>query len=322
MTESFNLGIGAMKQSSFSELAYEHKKKTTRKERFLTEMDAILPWSVLLKPIKRKYPKGEHGRPPVAPERLLRIYFMQQWYALSDPAMEDSLYDIESMRRFAGVDLERIPDETTICKFRHFLERHHLTQKLFELTDRYLSERGLTLNEGTIVDASIIEAPSSTKNARRERDPEMKQTKKGNQWHFGMKMHVGTDVHGCAHSVVVTDAGVHDSTVMEDLLHGQEQVIYGDKAYAGAERQARAESNHILWRVNRKAHRGRKLTAADRAFNRKNNRTRARVEHVFGVIKHLWRYQKVRYKGLYKNASQVFTLVALANVYRLRHQLA
>jgi len=171
-----------MKQPSFADLAYENKKKITRKERFLGEMDSVLPWSVMLKPIKTKYPKGSRGRPPVSVETLLRIYFMQQWYALSDPAMEDSLYDIESMRRFAKVDLESIPDETTICRFRHYLEARHLTKKLFQVTEQYLSERGLILSEGTIVDASIISAPSSTKNEKRERDPEMKQTKKGNQW--------------------------------------------------------------------------------------------------------------------------------------------
>jgi IS5 family transposase len=311
-----------MKQSSFSDLAYEHKKKTTRKERFLREMDEILPWSVLLKPIKRKYPKGLRGRPPVLLETMLRIYFMQQWYGLSDPSMEDSLYDIESMRRFAKVELDAIPDETTICKFRHFLESHQLTKTLFEHTERYLSDKGLILSEGTIVDASIIEAPSSTKNRDRQRDPEMKQTKKGNQWHFGMKAHIGTDTQGRTHSIAVTDASPHDSTLMDDLLHGEESVVYGDKAYASAERQANAEQAGIEWRVNRKAKRGRKLNCADRAFNRKSNRVRAKVEHAFGIVKHLWGYRKVRYKGLEKNAAQVFTLFALANFYMVRHELA
>jgi transposase, IS5 family len=311
-----------MKQSSFSDLSYDNKKKKTRKERFLGEMDAILPWPVLLKPIKRKYPKGDRGRPPVSLERMLRIYFMQQWYALSDPAMEDSLYDIESMRRFAGVDLESIPDESTICKFRHFLETHELTKKLFELTAGYLSERGLMLNEGTIVDASIIAAPSSTKNAKKERDPDMKQTKKGNQWYFGMKAHIGTDTEGRTHSVVATAANMHDSVVMEDLLHGEETHVYGDKAYADAQRQAAAEAAGVTWRVNRKANRGRQLNCADKAFNRKSNRVRAKVEHAFGIIKHLWGYRKVRYKGLEKNAVQLFTLFALANFYMVRRQLA
>lgn len=311
-----------MKQSSFSELEYASKKKVTRKERFLTEMDNILPWKQLLKPLRRHYPKAGQGRHPIGLEVMLRIYFMQQWYGLSDPAMEDSLYDIEAMRRFAGVDLDGIPDETTICKFRHLLERHSLTEKLFSKSEQYLSDKGLLLSEGTIVDASIISAPSSTKNKDQARDPDMKQTKKGNQWHFGMKMHIGTDTQGRVHSVAVTDAAVHDSTVMEDLVHGEETVVYGDKAYASEQRQADYESRGVEWRVNRKAKRNRKLNCADKAFNRKSNRTRARVEHTFGVIKHLWGYTKVRYKGLEKNASQVFTLCALANLYLARRELA
>ena len=221
-----------MKQTSFSDLAYEHKKKTTRKERFLGEMEAILPWDELLKPIMKKYPRAGQGRHPIPAAVMLRIYFLQQWYGLSDPGMEDSLYDVESMRRFAGVDLESVPDESTILKFRHFLEQHRLTEQLFRLTRRYLSERGLLLSAGTIVDASIINAPSSTKNQERQRDPEMKQTKKGNAWYFGMKTHIGSDVRGRVHSVVVMHAAVHDSVVMDECLHGEEAVIYGDKAYA------------------------------------------------------------------------------------------
>jgi IS5 family transposase len=311
-----------MKQASFSDLAYETKKKITRKERFLGEMDRLLPWKRLMKPILKKYPKAGNGRPPIAAETMLRIYFMQQWYGLSHPGMEDSLYDIESMRRFAGVTIEQIPDESTILKFRHFLEAHRLTETLFQRTEQYLCEDDLILSEGTIVDATIVSAPSSTKNRDRQRDPEMKQTKKGNTWHFGMKMHVGSDLRGRVHSVVVTDASVHDSQIMDDCLHGEEQTVYGDKAYADAEKQRQAESKGIDWRVNRKAGRGRKLTCADKAFNRKSNRVRARVEHAFGVIKHLWGYRKVRYRGLSKNAAQVFTLFALANLYMVRRELA
>ncbi len=252
----------------------------------------------------------------------MRIYFLQQWYGLSDPGMEDSLYDVESMRRFAGVDLESIPDETTILTFRHFLEAHRLTEALFRLTRRYLSERGLLLHEGTIVDASIINAPSSTKNRDRKRNPEMKQTKKGNAWYFGMKTHIGTDTQGRVHSVAVTHAAVHDSTVMADCLHGEEAVIYGDKAYADAGRRQAAVAGGVDWRVNRKARRGKRLSCADRSFNRKSNRTRARVEHAFGVIKHLWGYRKVRYRGLEKNGAQVFALFALVNFYLARRELA
>lgn len=310
-----------MNRPSFSDLEYDVKKKKTRKEKFLQEMDEILPWKELLGVIKRHYPKGGNGRPPIGLEPMLRIYFMQQWYGLSDPAMEDSLYDITSMRRFAGLSLDNIPDESTILRFRHRLERNNLTQKLFRKTEKYLSEKNLMVSSGTIVDATIISAPSSTKNEERKRDPEMKQTKKGNQWHFGMKVHVGTDTQGRAHSVAVTDASVHDSTVMDDLLHGDETEIYGDKAYGSRERQGRLESQGVTWRVNRKARRGKKLTCADRSFNRKSNRTRARVEHLFGVVKNLWGYRKVRYRGLDKNAAQVFTLLALANLYLARRDL-
>lgn len=311
-----------MKQSSFSDLEYQNKKKTTRKEKFLSEMDRILPWKLLLKAIRKHYPKAGNGRPPFDPEIMLRVYFMQQWYQLSDPAMEDSLYDIESMRRFAKVSLGRVPDESTILNFRHFLERHELTKKLFQSTEKYLSEHGMILSEGTIVDASIISAPSSTKNKDRQRDPEMKQSKKGNQWYFGMKMHIGSDTQGRVHSIVVTDASVHDSVVADDLIHGEEHVIYGDKAYASAERKEMAESKGVIWRVNRKAKRGRKLNCADRAFNRKSNKTRAKVEHAFGVVKHLWGYRKVKYKGLAKNAAQVFSLFMLSNLYMARKELA
>jgi IS5 family transposase len=314
-------GMSVMTQQSFSDLEFDHKKKVTRKERFLGEMDQIIPWKTLLKPIRKHYPKVGNGRPPIGLEIMLRIYFMQQWYGLSDPAMEDSLYDIASMRRFAGVDLERIPDESTILNFRHLLERHGLTEKLFRKTEKYLTDKGLILSEGTIVDATIINAPSSTKNQDRRRDPEMKQTKKGNQWYFGMKAHVGTDTQGYVHSVAVTDAAVHDSKMMDNLVHGEEQVVYGDKAYASGDRQAEYEAVGIEWRVSRKAGRGKKLNAADQAFNRKSSRIRARGEHAFGVVKHLWGYTKVRYKGLEKNATQVFTLFALANLYRARKQL-
>ena len=311
-----------MKQSSFSDLAYEQKKKTTRKERFLAEMDAILPWDKLLKPILRKYPKPGQGRHPIPAEVMLRIYFLQQWYGLSDPGMEDRLYDVESMRRFAGVDLESVPDETTLLKFRHFLAHHRLTEALFRLTKRYLSARGLLLHEGTIVDASIISAPSSTKNRDRQRDPEMTQTKKGNAWYFGMKTHIGSDTRGRVHSVAVTDAAVHDSVMLPVCLHGEETAIYGDKAYADEGRRQAALAQGIDWRVNRKARRGKRLNCADKSFNRKSNRTRARVEHAFGVIKHLWGYRKVRYRGLEKNAAQAFTLFALANFYLARRELA
>jgi IS5 family transposase len=310
--------------ASFASLAYENKKKGTRREKFLKEMDQVIPWEELLQIIKKYYHRAGNGRQPMPLERMLRIYFMQQWYGLSDPAMEDALYDIESMRRFADIDIEAdvIPDETTILHFRHLLERHKLTKKIFEKTQGYLSEKGLLLREGTIVDATIINAPSSTKNQDNTRDKEMRQTKKGNQWYFGIKAHVGTDAgRGLAHSIVVTDAAVHDSQVMDELLHGEEQAIYGDKAYASEEKKKEYEARGIKWCVNRKANRHHHLTQEDVEYNHKQSQIRAKGEHAFLVVKHLWRYQKVRYKGLYKNAAQVFSLFALANLYLVRHDL-
>jgi len=313
-----------MKETTFASLAYESKKKKTRREKFLEEMDQVIPWKELLQIISPFYPKIGNGRHPMPLSRMLRIYFMQQWYGLSDPAMEDSLYDIESMRRFAGIDLEVdvVPDETTILHFRHLLEKHNLTKKLFEKTRQYLTEKGLLLREGTIVDATIINAPSSTKNQEKTRDEEMKQTKKGNQWYFGMKAHVGTDIgRGLAHSVVVTNASVHDSRVMDELLHGEEQAVYGDKAYASEEKKQEYEGKGIEWCVKRKANRGRQLTEKDLDYNHQQGQIRAKGEHAFLVVKHLWKYRKVRYKGLYKNAVQVFSLFALANLYLVRRDL-
>lgn len=313
-----------MKQSSFSSLAYSRKKKKTKRELFLDEMDKVMPWSRLLRLITPCYPKSRYGRPPMPCDRMLRIYFLQQWFNLSDPAMEDSLYDIESMRRFAGIDLESdaVPDETTICKFRHLLERNDLMSKLFTEADRYLAEQGLVCRQGTIVDATIIHAPSSTKNKDHQRDPAMSSTKKGNQWHFGMKAHIGTcSKRGLVHSVVVTTASVHDSEVVDDLLHGQEREIYGDKAYVNEEKRRAFIKKGGRWRIQRKARRGKALTEQEKQWNRSRSKIRSLVEHPFGVIKHLWGYRKVRYRGIPKNASQVFTLMMLSNLYRVRAEL-
>ena len=313
-----------MVTKSFASLAHENKKKKTRREKFLEEMNKVIPWEELLRDIKKYYPKAGNGRQPMPIERMLRIYFMQQWYGLSDPAMEDTLYDIESIRRFADIDIEtdEVPDETTILHFRHLLEKHDLTKEIFEKTKQYLSEKGLILREGTIVDATIINAPSSTKNQDKTRDKEMKQTKKGNQWYFGMKAHVGTDTgKGLVHSVVVTDAAVHDSQVMDELLHGGEQAVYGDRAYTSENKKAEYEAMGIKWRINRKACRHYQLSPEDAEYNHKQSQIRAKGEHAFLVVKHLWHYQKVRYKGLFKNAAQMFSLFALANLYLVRHEL-
>jgi IS5 family transposase len=313
-----------MNKPTFASLAYDNKKKKTRREKFLQEMDQVIPWKDLTEIIEKHYPKAGNGRQPMPLGMMLRIYFMQQWYGLSDPAMEDALYDIESMRRFAGIDIveDVIPDETTILHFRHLLERHDLTKKVFEQTQRYLTEKGLLLREGTIVDATIINAPSSTKNRDNSRDTEMKQTKKGNQWYFGMKAHVGTDSQrGLAHTIVVTNAGVHDSQVMDELLHGEEQAVYGDRAYTSEKKRREYEAKGIKWCVKRKACRHYQLSEEDLEYNHQQGRVRAKGEHAFLVVKYLWHYTKVRYKGLNKNAAQVFSLFALANLYMVRREL-
>lgn len=312
-----------MKQQSFASAVWEMKGKKTRRELFLEEMDQVVPWKELVRLIAPYYPKGEDGRPPKGLERMLRVHFMQLWFNQSDPGMEDLIYESESVRRFADIELGRdaVPDETTILRFRHLLEQHDLAQELFDRVGRYLERRGLILRGGTIVDATLIAAPPSTKNREHRRDPDMTQSKKGNQWYFGMKMHIGTDAHGIVHTVVATTGSVNDSQVMEDCLHGAERAIYGDRGYVSEERRRRYTRQGVRWRVTKKAPRGQALSERERAFNRRHNAVRAHVEHVFLVVKRLWGHAKVRYRGIEKNADCFFELFALANLYRLRRQL-
>lgn len=313
-----------MKQKSFASLAWDGKKKVTRRERFLTEMDAVIPWDRLLALIEPHYPKGETGRPPKPLATMLRIYFMQQWLNLSDPQAEDELYDSESMRRFAGLDLadDAIPDETTILNFRHLLEQHRLTEAIFGAVRGLLEERRLLLKSGTIVDATLIEAPPSTKNAEGKRDPEMKQTRKGQQWHFGMKLHVGTDPQGLVHTVTATHAAQADVTVMPELLHGEEREVFGDKAYWKEADRQELERLGVKYRVNRRPAPTKVLSTRWRLINRARSRIRARGEHAFHVVKHLWGFAKVRYRGIAKNLARAFTMFALANLYLVRRRLA
>jgi IS5 family transposase len=310
-------------QRTFAGEAWSAKTKVTKRERFLAEMNAVIPWAALLALIAPHYPTGGRGRPPVPLERMLRIYFLQQWFNLSDPAAEEALYDSEAMRRFVGVELgdDALPDETTILHFRHLLERHHLTAQVFDAVRGLLTAKGLLLTSGTIVDATIIHAPTSTKNATQTRDPEMKQTRKGKQWYFGMKAHVGTDVHGLVHALTTTDAAQADITQLPQLLHGAERVLYGDRAYWKEEDRQLCEAAGIRYRVNRRGTEQHPVTARWQQINRARSRTRARGEHAFGVVKHLWKFTKVRYRGLAKNTSQLFTLFALANLYLVRHKL-
>jgi len=312
-----------MNQPTFASLAFANKKKKTRREEFLEEMDQVVPWNQLLKVIRKHYPKSGNGRPPLGLEKMLRIYFLQQWFNLSDPAMEDALYDIESMRRFAGIELgqDEVPDESTILKFRHLLERHNLTKKLFATVSTHLTEKKLLLRQGTIVDATIVSAPRSKKNAAKELDPEMSSTRKGTDWFFGMKLHVGTDTRGVAHTAIVTTAKVHDSQLLEDLLHGQEKVIYGDRAYINAELQQDYEAEGVRWRIQRRGQRNAPLSERDRQWNRRQSKVRARVEHIFHVIKQLWGHRKVRYRGLAKNEAHYFSLLALADLFLVRKKL-
>lgn len=314
------------KQMTFASLAHTTKKKVTRREKFLAEMEVVVPWSRLLALIEPHYPKkgSKGGRPAIPLGVMLRIYCLQQWYALSDPMAEESLYDSDAMRRFAGLELgdDPIPDETTILNFRHLLERHALPEAIFAEVNSHLAENGVTLRSGTLVDATIIDAPSSTKNKAGKRDPEMTSTKKGNDWYFGMKAHVGVDADsGVVHSLETSTAKVHDSRVWDDLLHGGETSVWADKAYVSAEREAAFEGPGKFWGVMRKAPKGGELHPIDEHINRLIAKVRSKVEHPFRILKRQFGYIKTRYRGLAKNRAQLFSLFALGNLYLVRRQL-
>jgi IS5 family transposase len=315
-----------MRQASLSMTGYFDKGKRTKREQFLAEMDQVVPWARLCALIEPHYPKAspDGGRPPLPLERMFRIYCLQQWYNLSDPGAEESLYDSITMRHFAGVstDADVIPDETSILNFRRLLEKHKLTELLLTEINTHLCERGLFVGKGTIVDATIINAPSSTKNAKKKRDPQMHQTRKGKQWYFGMKVHTGTDTDsGLVHTVVGTAANVADVNVLGELLHGGEESLHGDSAYHSKDLKAQAEASGLAFNVNQRATKSKPLTKAQRARNRRLSRVRATVEHPFLVVKQLWGHAKVRYRGIKKNLAQMYTLFALANIFRVRRQL-
>lgn len=315
-----------MKQGSLSMTGYFDKGKRTRREQFLAEMDQVVPWARLYALIEPCYPKGSAagGRPPLPLERMFRIYCLQQWYNLSDPGAEEALYDSITMRQFAGVstDEDIIPDETSILNFRRLLEKHQLTERLLGEINAHLSERGLLVGKGTIVDATILDAPSSTKNAKKKRDPQMHQTRKGKQWYFGMKVHTGVDTDsGLVHTVRGTAANVADVNVLGELLHGGEESLHGDSAYHSKELKAQAEASGIAFNINQRGTKQRPLTKAQRARNRRLSRVRATVEHPYLVVKRLWGHAKVRYRGIRKNLAQMHTLFGLANLYRVRYRL-
>lgn len=311
-----------MNQHSFASAEYALKKKRTRREKFLAEMERVVPWARLIAVIEPLYPtSGRVGRQPIGVTRMLRMYCLQQWYGLADEALKDALYDSQALRDFVGIDLSResVPDATTLLKFRRLLLDNDLTKALFEEINAHLADHGLLMRAGTIVDATIIAAPSSTKNAGNARDPEMHQTKKGNQWHFGMKAHIGVDAQsGLVHTVVGTPANVSDINVAGALLHGQEQAAFGDAGYQGV--HERAEAKGPTWHVAMRAGKRRKLNQfiesqflAERVEKLKAS-IRAKVEHPFHVIKNLFHHRKTRYKGLAKNTAQLFSLFALANL--------
>jgi IS5 family transposase len=310
---------------SFTSGVLDELARSTKRAKFLEAMDQIVPWDRICKLVEPFYPVGGgSGRQPIDLERMVRIYFLQQWYNLSDPGAEESLNDIMSMRRFVGIALtnDRPPDETTICKFRHLLEKHNLGEKMFKDINAYLRSRGIKVAGGTIVDATIIAAPSSTKNEAKKRDPEMHQTKKGNQWYFGMKVHIGVDSRSkIIHSVETTAANVHDSAVVAKLLHGRETRVWGDSAYTGKRDVICKRAKKAKLFINKRAHRNRPLSDADLASNKTKSSVRSRVEHVFGTMKGQFQFRKVRYRGLAKNRHRVHVLCALTNLFTQKSRL-
>ena len=314
-----------MKQRTLAMMnGFERYSKKTRRAAFLEEMEQVVPWAELCAQIEPVYPKAGNGRQPVGVERMLRIYFLQQWFNLSDPAVEEALYDSAVMRLFAGIDLgsEPVPDETTVGKFRHLLEQHELGERLFERVGEHLQQKGLRLNTGTIVDATIINAPSSTKNARQERDPEMHQTRKGKQWYFGMKAHVGVDSQTkLIHSVVATAANAADGTMLPHLLHGAETRVWGDQAYRGQAEVLREHAPQAQDFTHRRYRYKDRIDEVERAKNQTKSRVRSKVEHVFAVLKLQFGFVKVRYRGLDKNANRLFVACALVNLFLVRKRL-
>ena len=306
-----------MKQKSLSTNGFETYRKPTRKAEFLARMETLVPWEEFCKVIEPFYPKAGNGRPPVGLERILRMYFIANWFNLSDVACEDALYDIAAFRDFCEFDIgsERIPDATTLMNFRHLLEQNDLGVAMFAKVGALLLANGMKLSGGTIVDATIIAAPSSTKNADKARDPEMHQTKKGNQWHFGMKVHIGVDSKtGLAHSATVTSSNVHDSQELPNLLHGNETRLYGDSAYTGQKEMLKQVAPKARDFTNKRASRNTPLTDADKETNRRKSQVRAKVEHPFRPLKSIYGFAKVRYRGLMKNANRAFAMLALINL--------
>lgn len=315
-----------MKQLGLTDARLMKRTKKTRKTQFLEEMDSIIPWERLIASIEPHYPKAVRGRRRVPLETFLRIHLLQHFFNYSDPAMEEALYEVPLYCQFVGIDLavDTVPDETTICKFRHLLERHRLADTFLEAINAELTARSLLLKQGTVVDATLIAAPPSTKNKARKRDPEMSSTKKGNQWHFGMKAHIGADASsGLVHSVIFTAAKVADNKVLDALLHGEEQSVHGDKAYTSKERNLLASDPETgpIWCMPFKKRPGEALPEWKKELNRGLSSLRAIGEFPFRIVKRQFRFTQVRYRGLFKNGQALTTKFALANLYQVRRHL-
>ena len=317
-----------MKQETFTDMEYSFRRKKTRREEFLEIMDEIIPWDEWVSVIEPYYPQGKRGRPPIGIEKMLRMYLLQIWFNLSDPATEDAIYDSYAMRKFTEIDFmtEAVPDETTLCKFRHLLEKNELNKLFFGAINRVMVQTGHMMKGGTIVDATIINAPSSTKNAQKARDPEMHQTKKGNEWRFGMKCHIGVDAgSGLVHTMTVTAANEHDITETAKLLHEDDRVVYGDSGYLGVQKRPEITSNEhfskIAFRINRRPSSLPQVSDNtidwERYIEKRKSSVRCKVEHAFRIIKCQFGFRKVVYKGLRKNENRLYAMFACANLYSL-----
>ena len=319
------MAASRIRQSTLAEAGFEPYRKATRRERFLEQMDRVVPWQQLCALIEPYYRERRGvGRPAVGLERMLRIHFLQHWFNLSDPGVEEALYDSRALRRFVGIDLGRepAPDETTVCKFRHLLERHELGAAIFQAVGEHLQAQGLKVSAGTIVDATILQAPSSTKNQRKQRDPEMRQTRKGKQWYFGMKAHIGVDAETkLIHSLATTAANVHDSQLLGELLHGNEEQVWGDTAYQGQGKTIREKAPRARDCTHEKGCRHAPLSAVQRERNRVRSKVRCKVEHPFQVMKRIFGFRKLRYRGLAKNTHRVQVSCALVNLFLSRKYL-
>ena len=321
---------------SFAQAEYRAKKKLTRRDIFLAKMEQVVPWSRLLAVVEPHYPKsGKRGRPPIGIERMLRMYFIQQWYGLADVAVEDAIYDSQALRNFCGIDLAvaSVPDSTTLMDFRHLLEKNALPQAMLQEVNALLKERGLLMSQGTLIDATLIAAPSSTKNKPHARDPEMHQAKKGNQWHFGMKAHIGVDEQsGLVHTVVSTAANVSDVSQTANLMHGEETCVGADAGYVGAAKREEVQTklqgyaHELKWRIAKRRKPIKLMSACWQknlalAYEKLKASIRAKVEHPFHVVKNIFKHKKTHYKGIAKNDAQLNVLFALSNLYLVRGKL-